>query len=88
MDYETFIDAKRHVGIDHGFDPVWMPDILFPFQRSITEWACRKGRAAIFADCGLGKTFNATRMGRKRGTKDGRAGADIDSACRGISDGS
>jgi len=57
MDYKTFIDAKRHVGADHGFDPVWMPDILFPFQRSITEWACRKGRAAIFADCGLGKTF-------------------------------
>jgi len=57
MEYKTFIDAKRHVGADHGFDPVWMPDMLFPFQKAITEWACRKGRAAIFADCGLGKTF-------------------------------
>lgn len=30
---------------------------LFPFQRDITRWAIRKGRAAIFADTGLGKTF-------------------------------
>jgi hypothetical protein len=34
-----------------------MPDTLFPFQVALTEWAIRKGRAAIFADCGLGKTF-------------------------------
>jgi SNF2 family DNA or RNA helicase len=39
-----------------GFAPVWMPDFLFPFQRDLVEWALRKGRAAIFADCGLGKT--------------------------------
>jgi hypothetical protein len=34
-----------------------MPDILFPFQVALTEWSIRKGRAAEFADCGLGKTF-------------------------------
>jgi len=56
-DYKTFLDRKTHTGLDHGFDPVWMPDMLFPFQESLTEWACRKGRAAVFADCGLGKTF-------------------------------
>jgi superfamily II DNA or RNA helicase len=33
-----------------------MPGNLFPFQVALVEWACRKGRAAIFADCGLGKT--------------------------------
>jgi hypothetical protein len=33
-----------------------MPDFLFPYQRAIVEWSLRKGRAAIFADCGLGKT--------------------------------
>lgn len=54
--YEAFLDAKTHIGCDHGFDPVWMPDSLFPFQVALVEWACRKGRAAIFADCGLGKT--------------------------------
>lgn len=30
---------------------------LFPFQRDIVRWALRRGRAAIFADCGLGKTL-------------------------------
>lgn len=57
MNYDTFLDQKVHYGADRGFDPVWMPDILFDFQQAITEWAIRKGRAAIFADCGLGKTF-------------------------------
>ena len=33
-----------------------MPDFLFPFQRALTTWAIEKGRCAIFADCGLGKT--------------------------------
>lgn len=57
IDYETFLERKTHVGAQHGFDPVWMPPKLFPFQVALTEWAIRKGRAAIFADCGLGKTF-------------------------------
>lgn len=56
MTYEDFIQRKTQVGADHGFDPIWMPDSLFDFQRALTEWALRKGRAAIFADCGLGKT--------------------------------
>lgn len=56
-DYAAFLESKTHVGADHGFDPTWMPDKLFPFQVALVEWACRKGRAAVFADCGLGKTF-------------------------------
>ena len=54
--YENFIHSKSQLGGNHGFDPVWMPDFLFDFQRDLVEWALRKGRAAIFADCGLGKT--------------------------------
>lgn len=54
--YETFLDSKTHSEFNSGFDPLWMPDFLFDFQRSLTEWAIRKGRAAIFADCGMGKT--------------------------------
>ena len=54
--YVDFLERKMQVGCEHGFDPVFMPDFLFPFQRSLVEWAVRKGRAAIFADCGLGKT--------------------------------
>lgn len=55
-DYAIFIDGKTHLAGDFGFDPIWLPSTLFDFQKSITEWAILKGRAAIFADCGLGKT--------------------------------
>ena len=54
--YGQFIARKLHEGADHGFDPLWMPAALFDFQASLVEWALRKGRAAILADCGLGKS--------------------------------
>jgi len=56
MEYDEFIVSKTHDGVMHGFDPVWMPSNLFDFQRSIVDWSVRKGRAAVFADCGMGKT--------------------------------
>lgn len=56
MNYTDFIERKSQAGRDQGFDPVWMPDFLFDFQRSLVEWSLRKGRAALFEDCGLGKT--------------------------------
>ena len=56
VSYEEFLERKLHTGADHGFDPVFMPDQLFDFQQALVQWAVRKGRAAIFADCGLGKT--------------------------------
>lgn len=55
-DYDGFLERKSQLGGEHGFAPPWMPEFLFPFQRALVEWALRKGRAAIFADCGLGKT--------------------------------
>ena len=33
-----------------------LSDHLFAFQSDIVRWALRRGRAAIFADCGMGKT--------------------------------
>ena len=57
MDYKTFLENKRHLSGNFGFDPVYMPEQLFDFQKYIVEWALKKGRAAIFADTGLGKTF-------------------------------
>ena len=54
--YRAFLEAKAQLDARDGFEPVWMPDFLFDFQRALTEWAICKGRAAIFADCGLGKT--------------------------------
>lgn len=56
MSYTEFLERRSQLGGEHGFAPVFMPDHLFPFQQSLVEWAVRKGRAAIFADCGLGKT--------------------------------
>jgi hypothetical protein len=50
------IKAERQIGNCSGFIPLWMPDFLFDFQNHLCEWSIRKGRGAIFADCGLGKT--------------------------------
>lgn len=55
-DYATFLSRKQDFGSMAGFEPIEIPDFLFPFQKALVEWAIRKGRAAIFADCGLGKT--------------------------------
>jgi hypothetical protein len=54
--YVEFLEYKAQLGEDHGFSPLWMPDFLFDFQQSLVEWSLRKGRSALFADCGLGKT--------------------------------
>lgn len=53
--YADFLARKRSLAGDLGFksEP---SDRLYPFQREIVQFASRKGRAAIFADCGLGKT--------------------------------
>jgi len=55
--YDEFLAKKATVEQPTGLSDV--PDLnpdLFPFQRDIVSWALRRGRAAIFADCGLGKT--------------------------------
>jgi len=54
--YRQFLDAKAQVGSLHGFDDVELPQFLYDFQRALVEWAIKKGRAGLFADCGLGKT--------------------------------
>lgn len=54
--YGVFVARKGQLKGGDGFAPVWMPDFLFDFQEALVQWAVRQGRAAIFADCGLGKT--------------------------------
>lgn len=56
MNYKEFLDRKSQLGTFSGFEPLWIPDFLFDFQKFLVDWAIRKGKAAIFADCGLGKT--------------------------------
>jgi hypothetical protein len=57
LDYQKFIENKKHLLGSFGFEPNYIPDIAFDFQRFIIEKAIRKGRTAIFADTGLGKTL-------------------------------
>lgn len=57
MRYTDFIRDREQTSSGSGFEPIELPDCLFPFQRHLTDWALRMGRAAIFADCGLGKTL-------------------------------
>lgn len=56
MEYQEFLKKKIQNNKDFGFEPLSLPDYLFDFQKYLVEWALRKGRAAIFADCGLGKS--------------------------------
>lgn len=57
MEYLNFLESKVSAGANEGFEPVFMPGAAFDFQRHIIDWAVRKGRGAILADCGLGKTL-------------------------------
>jgi superfamily II DNA or RNA helicase len=56
-EYLKFLEKKRHSIGDFGFEPNYIPSIAFDFQRAIIEKAIRKGRIAVFADTGLGKTL-------------------------------
>jgi len=56
MIYKSFIKSKSKREIPTGFNPINTNEYLFDFQKAIVEWACKRGRAAIFADTGLGKT--------------------------------
>lgn len=55
--YQDFIASKAYSHLDAGFVAGELPEGLKDFQRDCVAWACRRGRAALFADTGLGKTF-------------------------------
>jgi DNA modification methylase len=59
LKYEEFLSQKVILEAPSGFEPIDddLPDNLFSFQKAIVKWAIKKGRAAIFADTGLGKTM-------------------------------
>lgn len=56
IEYGEFIRNKSQSAKMDGIKPVYVPDYLFDFQKALLEWSLAKGCAAIFADCGLGKT--------------------------------
>jgi DNA modification methylase len=57
MEYERFLEQKQILERELGFEANGLPDKLFDFQKAVVKWAIKKGKAAIFADTGLGKTF-------------------------------
>ena len=57
MDYDDFVKKKRRSEVATGHAPGPLNEYLKPFQHAIVSWALRRGRAAIFADTGLGKTI-------------------------------
>ena len=59
MTYADFLGAKRQRAAKTGreFPTTDVHPTLHPWQRGLVTWACRVGRAAIWADTGLGKTF-------------------------------
>lgn len=65
MDYLKFIESKGRREPDSGFECGELGGYLFGFQEAIVRWALRKGRAAVFADCGMGKTVMQLEWARK-----------------------
>jgi hypothetical protein len=57
QEYRSFVESKTHLSGDFGFAPIYDNPHPHDFQRHLIEWGLRKGRAATFADCGLGKTL-------------------------------
>lgn len=70
-DYHAFLATKQRRFEDSGIDidPDTMHPSLFAFQRDLVTWAARKGRAAIWADTGLGKTRMQIEWARMMGHK-------------------
>jgi len=58
-EYQKFLETKKKTFISSGFeiDESELNTNLFDFQKYIVKTALLKGRFAIFADCGLGKTL-------------------------------
>lgn len=58
-DYSVFLKTKQIKPVVSGFDvdDAYLNKNLFDFQKAIVRWALKRGRAAIFADTGLGKTL-------------------------------
>lgn len=72
--YLQFLESKKTTVVESGFE-ISDEDLngnLFDFQRHIVKTALRKGKYAIFADCGLGKTLMQLEWANKVNQKTGQ----------------
>jgi len=65
LQYDEFIDAKTKTAAACGFEPREIIAPLFDWQKHVVRWAIRQGRAALFEDCGLGKTAQQLEWARQ-----------------------
>ena len=65
MNYDSFIDSKSKKRVQSGFEPMPIKAPLFDWQKSVVRWAVRNGSAALFEDCGLGKTLQQLEWARQ-----------------------
>lgn len=72
MNYEQFLERKRLIDPPSGMEPGEIHAPLYDFQKDIVRWALRRGRAACFADCGLGKTLMQLEWSRQVALKTGK----------------
>jgi len=59
MNYREFLEKKRVTTVSSGFeiDKAQLNPMMFDYERDITWWALKKGKAAVWSACGTGKTF-------------------------------
>lgn len=65
MKYEDFLLSKKEKTHSYGFEPEDLNKYLFDWQKECVRFLVRRGRAAIFADCGLGKTLQQLEWARQ-----------------------
>ncbi len=56
MTYDEFINGKLARNLPEGFEPYPINPMLYDFQQTVERFAIKRGRAALFLECGLGKT--------------------------------
>lgn len=69
MNYDSFVESKRIVSMASGFDIDFseLNPKLFDFQSAVVRWAIKRGKAALFEDCGLGKSFQEWEFAHQTG---------------------
>lgn len=65
MTYDEFLKQKSIVDVATGMTEIpELNPMMFDYQRDIVTWALKRGRACIFADCGMGKTLMELELGK------------------------
>ena len=57
MRYEDFLSKRNQIVSIKTIEPKFIPAQTMDFQRHLVGWALATERAALFADCGMGKTL-------------------------------